>query len=51
MRRKAVNQSINQFFKLLSTETTFLFVNDDIIKAMSHQQITCLKLLDLPAAF
>jgi len=34
-----------------STETTLLSVHDHIIKAMSHQQVTCITLLDLSAAF
>jgi len=34
-----------------STETTLLSVHDHIIKAISHQQVTCLTLLDLTAAF
>jgi len=34
-----------------STETTLLPVHDDIIKAMSHQQVTCLTLLDFYGAF
>jgi len=34
-----------------STETTLLSVHDHIIKAMSHQKVTCLTLLDLAAAF
>jgi len=34
-----------------STETTLLSVHDHIIKAMTHQQVTCLTLLDLSAAF
>ena len=34
-----------------STETTLLSVHDHIIKAMSLQQVTCLTLLDLSAAF
>ena len=33
------------------TETTLLSVHDHIIKAMSFQQVTCLTLLDLSAAF
>ena len=36
---------------LISTETTLLFVHDHLIKAMSLQQVTCLTLLDLSAAF
>ena len=34
-----------------STETTLLSVHDHIIKVMSLQQVTCLTLLDLSAAF
>ena len=33
------------------TETTLLSVHDHLIKAMSLQQVTCLTLLDLSAAF
>jgi exonuclease III len=39
------------YIKGHSTETTLLSVHDHIIKAMSLQQITCLTLLDLSAAF
>ena len=34
-----------------STETAFLTLHDHIIKAMCLQQVTCLTLLDLSAAF
>jgi len=34
-----------------STEITLLSVHDHIIKAMSHQQVTCLTLLELAAVF
>jgi len=34
-----------------STETALLSVYDHIIKAMSHQKVICLTLLDLPDAF
>ena len=37
--------------KFHSTETTLLKVKTDIIKAMDNQEITCLVLLDLLAAF
>jgi len=33
------------------TETTLLSVHDHIIKAVSHQKVTCLTLLDVSAAF
>jgi len=39
------------YIKHHSTETTLLDVHDHIIKAMSHQQVACLTLLDLSAAF
>jgi Reverse transcriptase (RNA-dependent DNA polymerase) len=39
------------YIKHHSSETTLLSVHDHIIKAISHQQITCLTLLDLSAAF
>jgi len=51
----STNNRLNSFqsayLKLHSTETTFLSVHNHIIRAMSHQQVTCLTLLDLPAAF
>jgi len=52
----SANNLLNSFqfayIKHYSTETTLLSVHDhNIIKAMSHQQITCLKLLDLSAAY
>ena len=34
-----------------STETALLKVNADILKAMDNQEVTCLVLLDLSAAF
>ena len=34
-----------------STETTLLAVHDSLIQAIAHQQVTCLCLLDLSAAF
>jgi len=34
-----------------SNETTLLSVHDHVIKAMSHQKVTCLTLLDLSAAY
>ena len=34
-----------------STETALLRVKTDIIKAMDNQEVTCLVLLDLSAAF
>ena len=37
--------------KFNSTETALLKVKTDIIKAMDNQEITCLILLDLLAAF
>ena len=37
--------------KFHSTETALLIVKTDIIKAMDNQEITCLILLDLLAAF
>ena len=39
------------YIKHHSTETTLLSVHDHIIKAMGLQQVTCLTLLDLSAAF
>ena len=46
-----LNSFQSAYIKHHSTETTLLSVHDYIIKAMSHQQITCLTLLDLSAAF
>jgi len=45
------NSFQSAYIKLHSTETTLLSVHDHIIKAMSHQQVTCLNLLDLSATF
>jgi len=46
-----LNSFQSAYIKHHSTETTLLSVQDHIIKAMSHQQVTCLTLLDLSAAF
>jgi hypothetical protein len=46
-----INSFQSAYIKHHSTETTLLSVHDHIIKAISHQQITCLTLLDLSAAF
>jgi len=46
-----LNSFQSAFIKHHSTETTLLSVHDPIIKAMSHQQVTCLTLLDLFADF
>jgi exonuclease III len=46
-----LNPFQSAYIKGHSTETTLLSVHDHIIKAMSLQQITCLTLLDLSAAF
>jgi hypothetical protein len=46
-----LNPFQSAYIKHHSTETTLLSVHDHIIKAMSHQQVTCLTLLDLSAAF
>jgi len=46
-----LNSSQSAYIKHNSTETTLLSVYDHIIKAMSHQQVTCLTLFDLSAAF
>ena len=37
--------------KFHSTETALLRVRTDILKAMDNQELTCLTLLDLSAAF
>jgi len=39
------------YIKHYFTKTTLLSVHCHIIKAMNHQQVTCLTLLDLSAAF
>ena len=46
-----LNPFQSAYIKGHSTETTLLSVHDQIIKAMSLQQVTCLTLLDLSAAF
>jgi len=46
-----LNSFQSAYIKHHSTETTLLSVHDRIIKAMIHQQVTCLTLLDLSAAF
>jgi len=43
--------NIYQTNKHHSTETTLLSVHDHIMKAVSHQQLTCLTLVELTAAF
>jgi exonuclease III len=48
---KLLNPYQSAYIKSHSTETTLLSVHDHIIKAMSLQQVTCLTLLDLSAAF
>lgn len=45
------NQFQSAYTKFHSTETTLLALHDHLIRAMTHQQITCLCLLDLSAAF
>ena len=46
-----LNSFKSAYIKHHSTETTLLSVHDHIIKAMGRQQVTCLTLLDLSAAF
>ena len=46
-----LNSSQSAYTKYHSTETTLLAVHDHVIRAISQQQITCLCLLDLSAAF
>jgi len=46
-----LNSFQSAYIKHHSTETALLSVHEHIIKAMSHQQVTCLTLLDLSAAF
>jgi len=43
--------SIRANDKSVYYSSTLLSVHDHIIKAVSHQQVTCLTLLDLSAAF
>ena len=45
------NPNQSAFTKHHSTETTLLSLHDHLITAISHQQVTCLCLLDLSAAF
>ena len=46
-----LNPFQSAYIKCHSTQTTLLSVHDHLIKAMSLQQVTCLTLLDLSAAF
>jgi len=46
-----VNSLKSAYIKHHSTETTHLSVDDHIVKAVSHQQVTCLTRLALSAAF
>ena len=46
-----LNSPQSAYIKYHSTETTLLAVHDHIIRAISQQQIICLCLLDLSAAF
>jgi len=46
-----LNSFQSAYIKHYSTETTVFSVRDHIIKATSHQQVTCLTLLNLSAAF
>jgi exonuclease III len=46
-----LNSFQSAYIKHHSTETALLSVHDHIIRAISHQQVTCLTLLDLSAAF
>jgi hypothetical protein len=46
-----LNSFKSAYFKHHSTSNALLYVHDHIIKAMSHQQVTCLTHLDLSAAF
>jgi hypothetical protein len=45
------NSFQSAYTKFHSTETTLLALHDDLINAMDKQQVTCLTLLDLSAAF
>jgi hypothetical protein len=47
----SLNPFQSAYIKFNSTETALLSLHDHIIKAMGQQQITCLCLLDLSAAF
>jgi len=46
-----LNYFQSAYIKHHCTETTLLSIHDHNIEAMSHQQVTCLSLLDLSAAF
>ena len=45
------NPNQSAYTKYHATETTLLTLNDHLITAISHQQVSCLYLLDLSAAF
>ena len=45
------NPNQSAYTKYHSTETTVLSLHDHLIIAISHQQVSCLCLLDLSAAF
>ena len=45
------NPNQSAYSKYHSTETTLLSLHDHLIKVMNHQQVFCLCLLDLSAAF
>jgi len=46
-----LNSFQSAYIKHHSTETTLLSIHEHVIESMSHQQVTCLTLLDLSAAF
>lgn len=48
---KLYNPVQSAYRKFHSTETVLLSLHDHLINAVSHQQVTCLCLLDLSAAF
>ena len=45
------NSFQSAYTKFHSTETTLLALHDDLINAMDKQQVTCITLLELSAAF
>jgi len=46
-----INSFQSAYTKHHSTETNLIALHDDLIRAMDKQEVTCLSLLDLSAAF
>jgi len=45
------NSFQSNYTKHHSTETSLIALHDDLVRAMDKQEVTCLTLLDLSAAF